>query len=101
MGEFFLLKYVNVDRILYLFRWIILYVLYIGLSNRGFKLTSGYDAYVFKTSSVPCMWAASNAICTAVENARDLNYFSGGTSHAWVPYYKDKLTDNRQSLHEW
>ncbi|KAI6647140.1 Protein phosphatase Slingshot-like protein 2-like [Oopsacas minuta] len=67
----------------------------------GFKLTSGYDAYVFKTSSVPCMWAASNAICTAVENARDLNYYSGGTSHTWVPYYKDKLTDNRQSLHEW
>ncbi|KAL1400268.1 hypothetical protein pipiens_002084 [Culex pipiens pipiens] len=67
----------------------------------GFSVSSCGQQHIFKPVSVQAMWSALQTLHKVSSKAREHNFFAGGTSHEWVPYYERHITSDRSCLNEW
>uniref|UniRef100_A0A1Q3EZW5 protein-serine/threonine phosphatase n=2 Tax=Culex tarsalis TaxID=7177 RepID=A0A1Q3EZW5_CULTA len=67
----------------------------------GFSVSSCGQQHIFKPVSVQAMWSALQTLHKVSSKAREHNFFAGGTSHEWVPYYERHIDSDRSCLNEW
>ena len=66
-------------------------------------MRSDYKEHCCKPVSVQAMWSALQALVKVVEVAKQNSYYPNSTSltHAWVTYYRAKLTKDPSYINEW
>ncbi|KAJ8722694.1 hypothetical protein PYW07_003874 [Mythimna separata] len=67
----------------------------------GFSVCVCNQQHIFKPVSVQAMWSALQTLHRASAQAREMNHFAGGASHAWCAFYESHVDSDRSCLNEW